>query len=220
MIRPDNEIQQDILDLLQHDIRIDANDLRVDVDDGNVHLLGSVPSLFEKITAGELAERVKYVVNVSNDLNVMPVLTKSDEELASDIRSKFVRDIRIAHPEHIMISVSNGTVTLTGTVPTALNKSEAASDAWSVPGVIDVHNDLTIIPTLERGDDELEAAVRGDLTRDPALDGRDINVDVRSGIVTLKGTVSNLYQKRVAENDAWGEPGVIDVNDELAVAFP
>ena len=48
---------------------------------------------------------------------------------------------------NILIDVHQGVVTLTGTVPSLFQKRMAGDDAWDSPGVVDVHNDLSIVPT-------------------------------------------------------------------------
>jgi osmotically-inducible protein OsmY len=44
------------------------------------------------------------------------------------------------------VTVHDGVVTLTGTVPSLMEKRAAGDDAWDTSGVVDVHNDLTIAP--------------------------------------------------------------------------
>ena len=44
------------------------------------------------------------------------------------------------------VTVHDGVVTLTGTVPSLMEKRAAGDDAWDTPGVVDVHNDLITTP--------------------------------------------------------------------------
>jgi osmotically-inducible protein OsmY len=214
----ESSIRQNVLDVLQHDTRIDASGIHVDVHNGTVYLTGSVPTYYQKIVAGELASKVKGVVAVQNNLTVTLAAPQSDAEIAAHIRSNLVSDARIDHPERIDVRVANGVVTLTGTVDSYVEKSAAESDAWTVPGVVEVVNNLTIVPPVTRSDVEIAERVRKDLASDPALDASHINVNVCNGVVTLTGTVPTYYQRKRAESDVWSEPGVRDVVDNLTVA--
>lgn len=49
------------------------------------------------------------------------------------------------------------------------------------------------------------------------IDSSSINVSVDSGLVTLTGTVANLFQKRQADDDAWDIPGVLGGNNNLII---
>jgi len=47
-----------------------------------------------------------------------------------------------------------------------------------------------------------------------------VEVDVDNRVVTLKGTVDSIVEKRAAGDDAWDTPGVVDVNNNLKVRRP
>lgn len=68
-------------------------------------------------------------------------------------------------------------------------------------------------------DEEIEEMVYDALDADPLIPyDADINVAVDAGVVTLAGTVPNKRVKHAAGDDAWWVPGVVDVNNELAVS--
>ncbi len=56
------------------------------------------------------------------------------------------------------------------------------------------------------------------LTDHPMIDARDIEVQVREGIVTLSGTVNSRQTKRLSEDVASSVPGVHDVQNQLRVS--
>jgi osmotically-inducible protein OsmY len=64
---------------------------------------------------------------------------------------------------------------------------------------------------------ELERNVADELSWDPKIDSKAIAVSVEDGIVTLRGTVGSLRQKREARKAAGRVRGVIYVNDDLEV---
>jgi hypothetical protein len=69
----------------------------------------------------------------------------------------------------------------------------------------------------KRSDDRIADDVNDRLTWHGYVDATDIEVDVNDGIVTLKGTVDNRRQKRMAEDAAEMVSGVWDVNNQLNV---
>lgn len=70
---------------------------------------------------------------------------------------------------------------------------------------------------VNRTDAEIQREVSDGLRHDPWVDASHIQVHTQDGVVTLTGTVENIYQKRLAGDDAWGVPGVMDLHNELAI---
>jgi osmotically-inducible protein OsmY len=70
--RNDQRIHEDICDRLTDDPRIDASDIEVTVNGGEVTLTGSVRTREEKRFAEDLAERLSGVREVNNNLKVKP----------------------------------------------------------------------------------------------------------------------------------------------------
>ena len=215
-LRSDQDTRQDVVDALTCDIRVDASNLDVEVVNGVVYLRGTVPSYFEKRTATEIVNRIKGVVDVVNELRVVPVTPRTDQEITDDVRAALVRDVWVDERK-ITVNTINGVVYLAGTVDSYTEKSYAEGDAWSVPGVIDVINNIVIAPSPTRTDDEIAQEVRNDLARNIRIDPSRMSVNVVNGTVTLRGTVSTVEQKWLAEEVAWWTAGVRDVLNELQV---
>jgi osmotically-inducible protein OsmY len=214
----DQEIRQNVWDEISHDVRIDSSNITVTVTDGVVYLNGTVPTYSQKIIAAEDARRIKGVVDVVNNLTVSLTRVWSDEEIRETIRRNLDRDVRISNPANIHVAVSAGVVTLTGTVPSHTQKTAAADDAWMAPGVVDVINDIVVVPPSRRTDAEIEADVRRALDTDPDINAARIRVSVVNGVVYLRGSVPTYYQISEASTDAWSVPGVVDVVNELTVS--
>lgn len=213
----DQEIRQNVWDEISHDARIDSSGITVTVRNGVVYLDGTVPTYSQKVIAEQDARRIKGVIDVVNNLAVKPPRVWTDEEIRSMVRANIDRDVRITTPEKIHVSVSGGVVTLTGTVPSYDQKEAASDDAWSVPGVIDVINDIVVVPPVTRSDTEIAADVRRALDCDPAINAANIHVTVTNGTVYLRGTVPTYYQIQEASKVAWSVPGVVNVVNELTV---
>lgn len=70
----------------------------------------------------------------------------------------------------------------------------------------------------QRSDDRIREEVSDRLTDDAALDASEIEVEVKHGEVTLKGTVRDRQQKRRAEDLAESCSGVSDVANNIRVS--
>ena len=78
--------------------------------------------------------------------------TPSDEEIRNMIYDSLDADPTIPYDSDINVDVTGGLVTLTGTVPSKRIKHAAGDDAWWVPGVIDINNQLSISGRRGRGE--------------------------------------------------------------------
>jgi hypothetical protein len=77
-------------------------------------------------------------------------IPRSDEEIRDFVLRTIESDPEVPADANINVSVQSGVVTLTGTVPNKRVKHAVGDDAWWVPPVVDVHNELEITPRRER----------------------------------------------------------------------
>lgn len=75
----------------------------------------------------------------------------SDDELKDFVERAIDRDPSVPPGADIDVDVKNGAVTLTGTVANKRIKHAVGDDAWFVPQVLDVHNQLQISAQRKRG---------------------------------------------------------------------
>jgi hypothetical protein len=68
----------------------------------------------------------------------------TDEEITEMVYDNLDVDPLVPYDADIDVDVSTGGVTLAGTVPNKSAKHAAGDDAWSVPGVTDVQNNLAL----------------------------------------------------------------------------
>jgi osmotically-inducible protein OsmY len=213
----DSEIRQNVWDEISHDVRIDSSSSSVNVVNGIVYLSGTVPTYSQKLTAAQDARRIKGVFDVVNNLTVIPSSVWSDQEIQDTIHRSLALDVRIIDSSNLHVKLKGGVVTLSGTVSTYDQKTAAADDAWSAPGVLDVINDVVVSPR-PRSDEEIEADVRRALDTDPDINAVRIDVNVINGVVYLRGSIPTFYQIGEAGEDAWSVAGVVNVVNELAVS--
>ncbi len=74
----------------------------------------------------------------------------NDAEIKYFVENSLDNDPTIPAHVNIGVEVQNGVVTLTGTVPNKRIKHAAGDDAWWIPQVIDVHNEIQVMPRRER----------------------------------------------------------------------
>jgi osmotically-inducible protein OsmY len=66
-------------------------------------------------------------------------------------------------------------------------------------------------------DDRIEKSFNDSYVNRTQLRDSDVSIDAENGVVTLKGSVQNSDQKRLAEDTVRGLPGVTNVRNELTV---
>ena len=122
--------------------------------------------------------------------------------------------------DNITIKSKEGVVTLKGTVKEETHIKLAHETAANLPGVVKVNNQLTFknrfpVKTM---DGWIEMQLKALL-----LFHRDVNafkteVDVKDGVVTLKGEAFNLDQKQLTGEYAADITGVKDVKNDMTLA--
>lgn len=227
IIRPDNEIKNDIEQSLKNDVRIDNALIKVKVNKGNVKLSGIVGSASEKSLAYSNAwtSGVKSVETKdlsvkewarNEDLRKDKYVERTDLQIKVAVEDAFLYDPRVLsfNPE---VSVRYGVVTLTGVVDNLKAKRAAAQDAKNVVGVFRVKNYLKVRPAFIPEDNTLETNLENALFKSPTVSKWKIDVTADNGVVYLNGTVDSYFEKSQAEDIASKTKGVVAVENNLRV---
>lgn len=119
----------------------------------------------------------------------------------------------------INISVKDGIVTLTGSVPTYPEKHAAEKAAGLVRAVKAVVCELKVAlpPSNARSDQDIARAAADAIAWNTLLANTGIHVVVDKGRVTLEGTVNWNYQRQSADRSVRYLAGVRDVNNHIVV---
>jgi osmotically-inducible protein OsmY len=146
---------------------------------------------------------------------------KTDSKLREEVIDEIERDWRFKAAE-LGVEVDQGVVTLTGTVSSYPKLVAAADIAAEIAGTKGVANELTVrTPGLTGPNDtELAGAVRTALKWDIEVPEERIDVIVRNGVVTLKGSVDYWYQKRTAGDRVVTLAGVSAINNHITIVPP
>lgn len=215
--RMDRQIRQSVISQLEWDPTVEAEDISVAVEDGEVTLTGAVASRSEKIAALEAARQVEGVRWVEDDLEIAePVGIDQDWAIKSSIRSLLEINPSVDASD-IIIRVEDGLVTLDGTVSSFWRKIRAEDTAANVPGVLRVTNELAVVPTDSVSDQRIAQEVTDAVDRSAAVSIDNVDVRVRDGVVMLSGVVSDRAAVDAAFDAARYTQGVVNVENFLTV---
>ena len=217
LTKSDSQIKQDVLNELKWDTRVDETDIGVQVRDGVVTLVGSVPVYAKKLAARDAAHRVHGVLDVVDEMQVrVPGIgARSDTEIAHAVRLAlewyaFVPD------ERITSTVSMGIVTLEGPVDTWAQRADAERAVRGLSGVRGVINQLSV-RTKQIDATRIKNDIEEALERQAEREARRISVTVREGTVTLTGRIRSWAERNAVDRVAGFAPGVQRVDDRLIV---
>ncbi|MFA5939886.1 MAG: BON domain-containing protein [Sinimarinibacterium sp.] len=219
-----------------------ANDLKVSVHAGKATLSGEVEEGVSKELAEQIALGVSGIQNVDNDIVIKPDYVAparssersygqsiDDASITAAVKSKLLWS---SHADGLSTNVDTkwGKVTLAGTAESAAAKDLATRLALNTRGVTSVDNQLTVKnspPSMadkakasahEAGTDVADswitAKVKSTYVYSTNVDGSDIAVSTKSGIVTLTGDVDSGAERELAIELASNVRGVRSVNSK------
>jgi osmotically-inducible protein OsmY len=211
-------MQRDILSSLDWEPGVHAEQIGVTVADGIARLRGSVHSVAEKTAAGRVAGHVYGVRGVANDLLVMPdeKKAKTDAELLAAADNALACDSAVPF-RAIETAVSDGWITLTGTVDWQFQRAAAQIAIERLDGVKGVNNFIQLHRRVSPSD--VKAQIEAAFKRSAVVDAAHVDVDVRDANVILTGKVRSLAERDEAERAAWNAPGVMLVDNRLDVSL-
>jgi osmotically-inducible protein OsmY len=214
----DDDVMANVNDELFWDPKVDSAAIAVSADDGTVTLRGTVASLREKREARKAAERVFGVNSVDNQLKVrlLDSQGRSDSDLRGFVLQALMLDSLV--PTTVDAKVTDGFVTLTGTVDWQYQRDEADFVASTIVGALDVYNEIELTPTAPNLAD-MDESIRKAFKRNAALDADGLQISTRDGAVTVKGTVRSWAEHDEAIAAAWAAPGVTSVSDDLTINY-
>ncbi|HWN68062.1 MAG TPA: BON domain-containing protein, partial [Haliangium sp.] len=240
--RSDEAVEQAILQGARYDARAAGFRIEPEVTAGMVILRGTVDSLEARRAIEQVARNTAGVVAVKSYIKVSPTRPVENEALADHVLRALLRNP--ITDDEIQAAADQGLVTLTGTVDHYFEKVEAENVTESVPGVIEVRNQLEVrhaphafvhepylypyyphpadtwshyIPTGQaRTDAQIRDAIENELAWTPYVDAEEITITVIDGRATLIGTVGSWRERQVATDNAF-EGGAIAVINRLGV---
>jgi osmotically-inducible protein OsmY len=137
--------------------------------------------------------------------------------LESDVREELDWDPQL-DDARIVVSADDGTVTLTGSVPTLFETTRATDDVHMVGGVTGIDNQLLVGPLGDAiTDDRLAAAAAAALDGDKLVPKGAVTTEVVDGWVTLTGEARHHYQRQAAGLAVSRLDGVLGLSNKIAI---
>jgi osmotically-inducible protein OsmY len=143
---------------------------------------------------------------------------KTDVQLQRDVLEELHWEPAV-NEAHVGVSATSGVVTLSGHVPTYLEKIAAEKAVKRVAGVCGVANELDVkIPNVgQRTDQEIAVACVNALKDHVVLPEGTLKVTVERGWVVLEGEAEWQFQKTAAEKGVRALSGVKGVKNLVTI---
>jgi osmotically-inducible protein OsmY len=143
---------------------------------------------------------------------------KTKDRIESLARKSYIFKTHLKDDD-IKILSKKGTVTLTGLVSEESHKSLAEETVYGLQGVKSVDNRLEVrgAPPTANSDAWLKEKVKLTLLFHRSVNAGQTEIEVKDGIVTLRGDTASLAQQELTAEYARDVDGVKDVKNEMIV---
>jgi osmotically-inducible protein OsmY len=139
--RTDADIAHTVANVLEWNVDVPHEQIKIMVQDGWVTLSGEVEWLYEKNAAYDAVRSLTGVRAVTNQIVVKPRMVSS--EVKTRIQEAFQRNAGL-DAQKIKVQTRDGQVVLTGTVRSWAEREEAERAACAAPSVCEVLNELAV----------------------------------------------------------------------------
>jgi osmotically-inducible protein OsmY len=141
--RPDEDLALAVVNVLEWNVLVPHDRIKVQVRDGLVTLSGEVDWGYQKFAAEDAVRYLMGIVWFNNQITVKP--TVKPQELKDKIVSAFQRNA-LLDSRRITVETRGGKVILRGSVRSWGERAEAQWAAWAAPGISEVENNIIISP--------------------------------------------------------------------------
>ena len=184
-----------------------------------LNISGTVNTLFDKLRVRELLSRVPGVKKINSQISIS-ASTLPDMEIQDNIINELKYNSSILEPDKIKVNVQNGVVTLSGEVNYYHEKEMVQSIASWQAGVKNMISNIKVLPpAIAKSDENLDEII-SDVLKDRFPLEKNIAVDVNNGVVTVSGSVNNLWAKEHVTDELLQIVGVKSVNNNLIIIPP
>jgi osmotically-inducible protein OsmY len=210
--------------------------------DGRLRIEGAVPSAIERALAEDLANLVANGVPVDNALELGAAFAASpgsltaqveDLDVATRIRERLEWQTSTSGLE-VSVEIDGGIARLQGRVGSTGASDRVATLVRTTEGVREVFNYINVDPDalneererqagvaeVQRSDTWIANRLRAVLGYDTTVNAQAMEVSSNDGVVLLRGTVTSLAERQVAEALAGDILGVHEVESLLSFERP
>ncbi|HEX6913406.1 MAG TPA: BON domain-containing protein [Longimicrobium sp.] len=139
--RDDTDIAEAAVSALKWNTWLPTDAVKVVVKDGWITLEGTLDWQYQKDTARKAVEHLRGVKGVTNLVTLKPRVLP--QEVEKKVQSAFARAATL-DAKHVHAAAIGGRVVLSGDVRSWAEREDAERAAWSVTGVTEVDNNLTV----------------------------------------------------------------------------
>ncbi len=130
-------------------------------------------------------------------------LAMGDEIIKQRIKDAAANISRLKETK-VEVAVEDGYVVLYGVVDLYIQKMLYEQIAWKTEGVIEVENEIRVVPKLARADKDIKRKIMGIVHSYPRLQAMNLNVEVEKGAALIRGTFEHprdvlFFKRQVAE---------------------
>jgi osmotically-inducible protein OsmY len=212
----DTILRQKVLDALEWEPGVHANNIGVTVHDGVVTLTGHVKHYAEKLAAEHCVQSLAGVRGVAQDIEVrLEGLPQDDDDQIAE-RAAHILAWSSVPDNKVKVKVEKGWLTLSGEVDWNFQRDRAEDLVSELSSVRGITNLLTIKERIAPSD--VKAKIENAFKRNALLDASKIIVKTKEDEVTLTGDVPTFREKQIAHDTVWAVPGVHRVVDNLRIS--
>jgi len=221
----DNRIESSAKNSYVFKTYLQADDIKVQSEDGAVTLTGTVSEESHKSLAQETVANLPGVKSVENNLEVKGTspAKMSDAWITSKVKTMFLFHRNVSAITEV--STKDGIVTLKGKADNEAQKELTTEYAKDVEGVKGVNNEMTggTIAKKKRtvgekiDDSSITAQVKAVLLYHRSTSALNTKVKTMRGVVTLRGKAGSAAEKNLASKYANDVNGVKSVNNRMTI---
>jgi osmotically-inducible protein OsmY len=212
----DVRMRDSVIRQLEWDPAVDDKTIQVASSGGIVTLSGRADAYPGKLAAEKAARRVHGVRAVTNQIQVVTKIDRTDEDIAADAAEALRLHCTIPHG--VRADVRSATISLSGRVDWPFQRRTAERAVRDIRGVRGLVNAMTVAPRAAVRD--LEHRIARTLHHHADVDAHGIKVKVIRDCATLTGTVGSWLQREAAERAVADAPGIARVENLLTVESP
>ena len=204
---------------------LQADDIKVQSEDGTVTLTGTVSEESHKLLAEGTVADLPGVKSVNNELEVKgtPPAEMSDAWITAKVKTIFLFHKNVSAMTEV--STKDGIVTLQGKADNEAQKELTTEYAKDVEGVKGVNNEMTggTIAKKKRtvgekiDDASITAQVKMTLLYHRSTSALNTEVKTKRGVVTLRGQAGSAAERDLAVKYANDVNGVKGVNNRMTI---
>lgn len=143
----------------------------------------------------------------------------TDRKLAHRVRERIRWDKRVSTSDFQVI-VTNGHITLMGSVDSLARKRAAVEVVNNTEGVLSVEDQVLVPSCFHRPDSELKRLVEEQIVESGIGPSEHVSVAVEDGHVKLEGVVHSAEKKAQAAGIVWELSGVADCMNTIEIVDP